>query len=169
MRGRLYDYFASDHRRLENLLDRAVREHGEFEMDLYARFRAGLLKHIGMEEKILLPAAQRRLGGTPLPIAAKIRLDHGAIAALMVPPPSATIIAALRDILAKHDLLEEQPAGLYETCERLTEDEVTTLLEKLQKFPDVPVMPFNNKAYVIDATRRALARAGYNFDDYMER
>jgi hypothetical protein len=28
-----------------------------------AEFRAGLLQHISLEEKILLPAAQRRQGG----------------------------------------------------------------------------------------------------------
>jgi len=54
----------------------------------YAEFRAGLLKHIALEEKILLPAAQRLNGANPLPIAAKPRLNHGALAALLVPTPT---------------------------------------------------------------------------------
>jgi hypothetical protein len=37
-----------------------------------------------MEEKVLLPFAQKKRGGEPLPIAAKLRLDHGALAALLV-------------------------------------------------------------------------------------
>jgi hypothetical protein len=42
-----------------------------------------------MEEKVLLPAAQKARGGEPLQIAAKLRLDHGALAALLVPTPTA--------------------------------------------------------------------------------
>jgi hypothetical protein len=32
-----------------------MSEPDNFDMSAYAQFRAGLLKHIGMEEKILLP------------------------------------------------------------------------------------------------------------------
>jgi hypothetical protein len=63
----------------------------------YAGFPAGLLRHIGMEEKILLPAAQRANGGVALPVAARLRLEHGAIA-LLVPTPSPTIVAALPSV-----------------------------------------------------------------------
>jgi hypothetical protein len=58
-----------------------------------------------MEEKILLPAAQRARGGEPLPVAARLRLDHGALAALLVPTPNPTILSALRGILARHNAL----------------------------------------------------------------
>jgi hypothetical protein len=51
-----------------------------------------------MEEKILLPAARRWNGGQPLSIAAKLRLDHGAIAALLMPTPTTDIIATLHRI-----------------------------------------------------------------------
>ncbi|MEP6889972.1 MAG: hemerythrin domain-containing protein, partial [Nitrospirota bacterium] len=63
-------------------------EAGAVDQGTYDQFRAGLLRHIGTEEKILLPAAQRLRGGQPLPIAAKLRLDHGAIASLLMPPPT---------------------------------------------------------------------------------
>jgi hypothetical protein len=92
-------------------------------MATYDEFRRGLLKHIGMEEKILLPAAQQARGGEPLPVAAKLRLQHGAIAALMVPTPTPAIVRALRTMLAAHNEIEEGPSGLYDTCERLLETE----------------------------------------------
>ena len=85
----------------------------------YAQFRSGLLKHIGMEEKVLLPAAQKLRGGEPLPVAPKLRLDHGALAALLVPTPTAPLVAAIRAILKAHNPIEEDPGGIYEQCEEL--------------------------------------------------
>lgn len=168
MHGRLYDYFAGDHRRLEALLEKAARDPERIDTGAYAQFRSGLLKHIAMEEKILLPSAREYRGGQLLPIAAKLRLDHGAIAALLVPPPSRKIIAALRAILDAHDLLEEKVDGLYETCEKLAGKDLDALMERVLSAPDVPPMPHNDAAFVLDATRRALARAGYDFDDYVD-
>lgn len=168
MNGPLYNFFAGDHRRLEGLLDRATARPGEYEMEAYAQFRMGLLRHIKIEEKILLPMAQKARGGEPLPVAAKIRLDHGAITALLVPSPSPMIIAAMRKILADHNVLEESRGGLYEACEQLVGDEVESLLEKAKSTPEVPVNPHNDKSFVLDATRRALARAGYDLDDFSD-
>jgi iron-sulfur cluster repair protein YtfE (RIC family) len=56
------------------------------DLEYYHQFRTGILKHIKMEEKILFPAAQRANGNIPIPLAAKLRLDHGAITSLMVLP-----------------------------------------------------------------------------------
>ena len=51
--------------------------------------------------------------------AAKLRLDHGAFAALLVPTPTPAIIAALRAILGAHNVVEEGPGGVYECCDGL--------------------------------------------------
>jgi hypothetical protein len=166
MRGSLYEFFAKDHRRLENLLDKATSGPSGYDMTAYGEFRSGLLKHIKMEETILLPAAQKERGGVPLEIAAKIRLDHGALTALMVPPPSRMIIGALRAILADHDLIEEQPSGMYDKLEELTGSEIEDLVLRARATPAVPVHPHNDAPFVLDSTRRALARAGYNLDEY---
>jgi hypothetical protein len=66
-----------DHQRLDQLLDRASGDLDNIDMEAFGEFRRELLKHIGMEEKILLPAIQQLRGGEPLPIAARLRLDHG--------------------------------------------------------------------------------------------
>ena len=166
MRGPLYEFFANDHRRLEDLLDKTTSAPNGYDMSAYGEFRSGLLRHIKMEETILLPAAQKARGGTPLEIAGKIRLDHGALTALMVPPPSHMIIGALRAILVSHDLIEEQPAGMYDTLEELTGSELEVLVARARTTPGVPVHPHNDAPFILDATRRALARAGYNLDDY---
>jgi hypothetical protein len=162
--GPLYRFLADDHVRLDRLLRRAVADPKEIDHAAYAEFRAGLLKHIAMEEKILLPAAQAARGGEPLPIAAKLRLDHGAIAALLVPSPTPTIVAALRAILTAHNKIEEGPGGLYDVCERLAGDQVDALLARLRAAPEVPVAPYNDGSRVLPAARRALERAGYAID-----
>lgn len=167
MSGELYDFFEQDHRRLELLLDRATAPEEGFDMEAYGAFRQGLLKHIRMEETILLPAAMKLRGGDPLPIAAKIRLDHGALTALMVPPPSKAIIRAVKGILADHDLLEEGPGGMYESIEDLSGLQASELLAKARVTPEVRLQPNQTGEYILEATKRAVARAGYNLDDYL--
>jgi hypothetical protein len=160
--GPLYRFLADDHSRLDGLLARATARPDVIDRTAYAQFRAGLLKHIGMEEKILLPEAQRRRGGQPLPIAAKLRLDHGALAALLVPSPTAAIVAALRSILANHNAIEEASAGPYAVCERLAGSDSTALLDRLRSAPDVPLATHVDTPEVRDATRRVLQRAGFD-------
>ncbi|MGE5521126.1 MAG: hemerythrin domain-containing protein [Candidatus Dadabacteria bacterium] len=160
----LYQFFTTDHRRIEDLLDKATEDLNRINMEYYHRFRTGLLKHIKMEEKILFPAAQKANGGTPVPLAAKLRLDHGALTALMVVPPSKEVIKVLRHVLEKHDVLEEEPGGMYDICEGLTASETQNLLEQLETATEVPVQQFNKADYALDVAKRTLQRAGHDFD-----
>lgn len=160
----LYHFFTNDHNRIDQLLDKATENPAELETNYYHQFRTGLLKHIKMEEKVLFPAAQKANGNVPLPLAAKLRLDHAALTSLMVVPPSEEVIKVLRYILEKHDLLEEEPGGMYDVCERLTEGETNTLLQQLQEVAEVPVHPFNEAGYAPDVAKRTLLRAGFDFD-----
>lgn len=166
MTGSVGEVLSEDHRRLERLLDRATSDPIHFGTDDYAEFRKGLLRHIGMEEKILLPAAARLRGGEPLPVAARLRLDHGAIASLLVPTPTPAVVAALRAILARHNDLEEGPDGAYAACERLLGNEAETLVAALRSAPEVPVAPHVDGPRIMEATRRALVRAGYDLAHY---
>jgi hypothetical protein len=160
--GPVSDYLVADHERLDALLQRATRAPGAIDRDAYGEFRRGLLRHIGMEEKILLPTAQRLQRGEALPAAARLRLDHGALAALLVPPPSAAIIGAIRTILTGHNRIEEGEGGVYEACERLAGAEASALAAELRAAPEVPVSPHVDDPRVIPATHRALVRAGYD-------
>ena len=163
--GLLTEFLVEDHRRLDGLLQAAVAHPGTVDDRAYAQFRAGLLRHIGMEEKILLPAAQRRRGGEPLPLAARLRLDHGALAALLMPTPTAAILATIQGILVEHNVLEEGAAGLYETCDALAGPETEPILAALRAAPEVKVMPYNDSTAVMNAVRRALERAGHRLRD----
>src|SRR5262249_15943446 len=131
------DFLMEDHRRLEGLLRSAVAQGGSVGQGTYDQFRAGLLRHIGMGERILLPAPQRIRGGEARSIATKLRLDYGAIASLLMPPPSAAVIATMRAVLKVHNTIEEGPGGLYETCDELARSEAAQLLATLQAAPEL--------------------------------
>ncbi len=157
------EFLVEDHRRLESLLQQAVAHADHVDQGAYSQFRAGLLRHIGMEEKILVPAAQRLRGGEPLLIASKLRLDHGALGTLLIPTPTAGVIASIRGILKGHNILEEGPGGLYETCDELAGAEAPQLLAKLQAAPEVAVLPHSDTPTVMSTVRRTMERAGYTF------
>lgn len=164
MNKQLYQFFTNDHRRIEESLDKATEDPDKIQMEHYHRFRSGLLKHIKMEEKILFPAAQKANGGVPVPIAAKLRLEHGALTALMVPPPTASLIKVLRYIIDRHDIAEEEPGGMYEVCESLTHHQTQEILEQLANVSETPLQAHNPASYALEAAKRSLARAGYDYD-----
>lgn len=164
--GPLTRFLAEDHRRLDALFQSAVADPHEVAQATYQQFRGGLLRHIGMEEKILLPTLQRLRGGTAFPHATKLRLDHGALAALLMPTPTPTILAAIRAILAAHNRLEEGPDGLYEASDQVVGSEADSLIARLRAAPEVTVMPPSDSPAVMKTLRAALERAGYHLSEY---
>ncbi|MCX6144287.1 MAG: hemerythrin domain-containing protein [Ignavibacteriales bacterium] len=166
MNGPLYKFFVEDHRRLEKLLNHAAASAPKYDMTAYGEFRVGLLKHIKMEENVIIPAAQKVRDGIPLAIAPKLRLDHGALVALLVPPPSPTVVKAIRGIMSDHNRTEESQGGLYDLCERLAGEQIDGLMKKVEDVPEVPALPHRTGPNILDAAKRALERAGYDLDDY---
>jgi len=139
--GPIRRFLAHDHDRLDTLLRSAVRPSGEIDLASYEEFRAGLLRHIGIEEKILFPASRRANGGSPHPTVARLHRDHGALALLLVPTPTADIVGEIRSILERHNEIEEGPGGVYEGCDRLLGDELSAVLERLKRYPPVKLAP----------------------------
>jgi hypothetical protein len=158
----VYRFLAADHARLDGLLRRAVADPVHIDRAAYDEFRARQLKHIAMEEKILLPATKRANDGEPLPIVAKLRRDHAAIAALLVPTPTPAIVATLRTILSDHNAIEEAAGGLYGACDEILAAEAHEILIRLRAAPDVRVNRHADTLSVLGAARRALERAGYD-------
>lgn len=135
--GPIERFMSEDHARLDALLHASVVG-GGIDAATYERFRAGLLRHIGMEEKILLPFAKEKRGGEPLPIARALRTDHGSIAKLLVPTPTPALCETLRAELARHNALEEGDQGLYATCDALANGGSEDVVNALRAAPAVP-------------------------------
>jgi len=161
MADRLYRFLAEDHDRLATLLTELEQVDDIASDPRYIEFRQGLLRHIAMEEKVLLPFARERNAGVPLSVAARIRLDHGALAALLAPTPTAPIMATIRRILQAHNPIEEDRGGLYETIEGLAGTDLETLLDRVHSVREVKVAPHSDSPRALDSMREAVRRAGY--------
>lgn len=160
-RGDLYALMAAEHAQLDELLGKAAGESGAFRREAYQRFRERLLRHIRIEERILLPMAERKRGEA-LSIAARLRLDHGALAALLMLPPVDHAFRAIRAVLDAHNPLEERESGVYEQCESLAGSEIAELLAQIEATPRVPVSSWVDSPKVLAAAQRVLARAGHD-------
>jgi hemerythrin HHE cation binding domain-containing protein len=159
---RIYEVMAAEHQRLEALLDLMESREQEANAETYQTFRETLLRHIRIEERVLLPIAKERNAGTPLALAARLRLDHGAFGAMMMLPPTPRVLAAVRAILRIHNPLEDGPGGVYERCDELVGPARPELLLKIQNVQKVPVSPYVDSPSVFSAARRVLSRAGYD-------
>lgn len=163
----LWTYLADDHDRLDRAFQRAVAGPGTVDEEAYREFRQGLLRHIGIEEKILIPLLQPHLDDHGRAMLERIRADHSAIVALLVPPPTRAVVHALHRILDQHNVLEEQNGGFYALAERLDDAAMKDLEERIRNAPQVRSLPNNPDPRVLDATRRALERAGYDPEEYL--
>jgi hypothetical protein len=157
MTGPLHRFFAADHRRLDALLRRSIAHPGRVDLAPFGEFRAGILRHIGMEEKHLFVIAKAARGGRPLDLAARLRVDHGAIAALLVPTPTPAIVGDLLSVLVPHNRREEEPGGVYEVADHaLGASEAERLLTELESFPEPPLKPYNDGPGVAKHIEEAL-------------
>jgi hypothetical protein len=160
MPGPLHGLFSADHRRLDALLKRSMAEPGRVDLAPFAEFRAGILRHIGMEEKVLFTAARQARGGEPLGLAARLRVDHGAIAALLVPTPTPSLVRQILSVLVPHNRREEEPGGVYDACdEALGAAEAERLAGELQAFPEPPLKPYNDGPEIQRHIEESLALA----------
>lgn len=153
------ELLVSDHRRIGTLLARAR----EGERAAYDELRGALLRHIGIEEKILLPALRARLGESP-GVARQLRLDHSAIVAMLVPPPSPELLARLSSLLEQHDVLEEGDGGLYRQADDVLAGE-PDIVERMRLAPTPPLAPHFDGERAHAAIDALVARAAAARDD----
>jgi hypothetical protein len=121
----------ADHRRIDVLFARAVVNAERFDAEAFEAARGALLRHIGIEEKILLPALRAKRGEAVRALAERLRIEHGAIGALLVPTPDAALVGEVCALLEKHNPLEEGEDGLYAQCDATLDDQREVLLARI--------------------------------------
>jgi hypothetical protein len=155
----IQEFLERDHERLDRLLAQSLVD-SHVDRESFDEFRKGMLKHIGIEEKILFPVAKS--GSTEeQAIAARLRIQHGAIAALLVLDPSPASIRTLAQALQIHNPIEEGRGGFYAACEQLTTRESQALIEEMKSAPEVPVASRMQTAKLLESVKRTLERAGF--------
>lgn len=158
--GPVARYLVEDHRAMEALLARAESDPARFDHEAFEAFRGRLLRHIGLEEKILLVHARRKRNGEPHPLAARLRMEHAAITSLLVPTPDRALVGELRSILSGHDAVEEGPGGLYETCEELAGEDAAELVARMREAPPVRLAAHYDGPEAVRTAADALRSAG---------
>ena len=139
-----------------------VRRSGQDRLDIapYEAFRAGLLRHIGVEEKILVPFARRKCSDAALAVARQLKLDHAALVALLVPAPSPAIVNRIRSLLAVHNAREEGDGGFYGICEDLAGPNEGELVRRAQGAPKVRLAAHYDGPRAFTNIERLLRAAG---------
>jgi hypothetical protein len=157
-------HLAADHARLDALLERAVEEPGAVDLEAFGAFRAGLLRHIGIEEKILFPALREARGGEAHPDWMRLRIDHGALTSLLVPSPTPELVREIRSILVPHNALEEGGDGaVYAGCDELLRERAEGLVERMRAYPPVRVAPYRDGPRVLRRAEDALRLSAQQF------
>jgi hypothetical protein len=157
--GPIHELLRRDHARLAGLLESACPG-GEIDVSAFEPFRAGLLRHIGMEEKMLLPALKAACGPDLAPLARQMKLDHSALAALLVPTPTRAIVDRLERLLDVHNEMEEGEGGVYDLCERLDAPARDALLAKLRGAREVKLAPYQDGERAMASIERLLRATG---------
>lgn len=130
-------FLTADHARLDALLAAACADPPQVDGEAYRELRAGLLRHIAMEEKVLFAEVRAQADEAAKHVTRILHADHAAIASLLVPPPTAGLIASLKGILDDHNPLEDAPGGLYDQVDRHAGDRVSVLLTRMQAIAPV--------------------------------
>ena len=164
MPGPITRHLAEDHARLDALLTRSVLPSGGMDMEAFDGFRAGLLRHIAIEEKVVFPALREARGGAPHPDWMRLRIDHGAITSLLVPTPTAELVSEIRSILEPHNAVEEGPAAIYHCCDELPPEQVAGVLERMRAYPQVRVAAYRDGPRVLRRAADALRVSAMQFD-----
>ncbi len=154
-------YLVADHARLDALLTQSVDDPAHFDAAAFEELRAGLIRHMAIEERIVYPDACFRRGGKPLDLARRVRIHHAALALLATQEPSAHLVGELRQLLLLHIGEEEGPGGTFEQHARLlTLADEADLVARAAAFPAVRrasgLHPPTDIASAAEALRRAV-------------
>jgi hypothetical protein len=152
-------WLARDHAEIDALL-RAAVDAEPFDAASFGEFRERLLRHIGIEERLLFPAA-KRANADQLPTgASELRTDHAALTSLLVPTPDRALALEIAGLLARHNELEERPDGVYDRCLALLDEPAAeALLQGACERRPVPTTKYFDGPGTVRTAEQALQKA----------
>lgn len=118
-----------DHAAVDALLRRALA-HAVDEV-AFAAFRRLLLRHMALEEDVLLRYVEAR---SDFALGDRIRSEHAEIRALLSGPARLEKIAQLVELLGRHNTVEEGPDGLYATCDAVAGADADAVALRLKRY-----------------------------------
>ncbi len=153
-------WLALDHQEIDGLLRIALAD-GSFEPSSYARFRERILRHIGIEERILFPAVRERHPTRYTTQFATLRIEHAALTTLLVPTPDRALALEIESLLRRHNDAEECEDGIYDKClAALTSEVATRVLQASRARAPVRTSDYFDGRGTVRTAEEALAKAG---------
>jgi hypothetical protein len=133
-----------------------------FDLWAFEAFRVGMLRHVRLIERHVLPALAGARGA-PLPVDGEVRIVHDALTTLLAGMPTLPLVGEIRGLLERHDRLDEE---LLAACDELPEAVSERLLGDLRAVPepaigiryDVPGTDLTAEQALAMARRREAAR-----------
>jgi hypothetical protein len=157
--GRISAVLTAMHDGLRRDLDACLLSGGGVDLERFDRYRHQLLRHISLEEQVLMPALIAALGRPP-DFRNGLRKDHAGIAALCVPAPEREWLENLRDLLDEHYRIEEEPGGFLDLCDQVLEPRTEAVLAAVERHPTPKLAPFKRGRPVRDQLRSVLLATG---------
>ncbi len=161
--ARLTNVLQHEHAELIALLDRCVEPSGGVNLRAFDEFRRRQLRHLAIEEKVVMPALARRKKLVPA-FQNALRKDHESIVVLCVTSPNPDFVRDLKELIAWHQRVEEQPGGLYDLFDRFVGDDpqVATALAQL---PPVALPPLASGKEVAQVLRQLMRELGLSAEE----
>lgn len=158
-RTALREWLSVDHQEIAALLHDALSG-PDFDPASFARFRERLLRHIGVEERVLFPAVRERDATRVADRLAALRVDHAALTTLLVPTPDRDLALEVEALLGGHNEIEEQLDGVYDGClAALSNADATRVLRAARARHPVPTTGYFDGPGTVRTAEAALAKA----------
>jgi hypothetical protein len=154
----LTHFLERDHAALSSALRKSRAPGGGVDLRAFDGFRHQLLRHIAIEERVLMPALVAALGQPPL-FRNGLRKDHAGIAALCIPTPCLEWLQDLGELLEYHHHVEEGAGGFYDLLDAHLTDEAT-VRAAIAALPPLRLPPFESGRRVRVLLRQVLAQTG---------
>jgi hypothetical protein len=164
MARRLTGFLEQDHALLGARLRETLRPGGAVDLPAFDVFRHGLLRHITIEERVLMPALLAALGHPPV-FQNGLRMDHAGFATLCVTTPCHEWVEDLADLLEHHQRVEEEPGGFYDLVDAYVADE-GAVRAAIARLPPLRLPPVESGPRVRELLARVLYEVGVATDAY---
>ncbi|MCU0701650.1 MAG: hemerythrin domain-containing protein [Myxococcaceae bacterium] len=157
--GRISAVLTAMHDELRRDLDACLLAEGGVDVERFDTYRHALLRHISLEEQVLMPALIAARGRPP-DFRNGLRKDHAGIAALCVPMPEREWLENLKDLLDEHYRIEEEPGGFLDQCDEALAARAETVLAAIARHPTPALAPFKRGRPVRDQLRSVMLATG---------
>lgn len=159
IKSALREWLARDHAEIDALLRTALASE-RFDLAAFGQFRERLLRHIGIEERLLFPAVKRARDGELPASVTELRIDHAALTSLLVPTPDHALAREIAGLLERHNLLEERAGGVYDECiASLDEATAEAVLHDAERRRPVPTTKYFDGLGTVRSAEQALHKA----------